>query len=134
VHPDSRDMLYLYLAIGGVAGTLARHGLGGWVYSVAGTYFPWGTLAVNLLGSLLLGFLSRATQVASLSPDLRSLLTVGFCGAFTTFSTFSYETVVLLQEGAVARAAFYAFGSVLLGLLALWVGIAIATETIPLGG
>lgn len=127
-------MLYLYLAVGGAAGTLARHVLGGWVHAVAGAYLPWGTLVINLLGSFLLGFIVRATQVASVSPDLRTLLTVGFCGAFTTFSTFSYETVMLLQEGALARAALYALGSLLLGLVALWAGLALATETLPLGG
>lgn len=127
-------MLYIYLAVGGVTGTFARYGLSGWIYSVAGASFPWGTFAVNLIGSFILGFLAPTMQVAPVSPEVRSLLTVGFCGAFTTFSTFSYETVMLLQEGAWGRAALYALGSLLLGLLALWGGIALATGTLRLGG
>ena len=127
-------MLYLFLAVGGMLGTLARYGLSGWVHSWSGSFVPWGTLLVNLFGSFLLGFLSRAFQVASVSTEMRALLTVGFCGAFTTFSTFSYETVVLMQEGAWMRAALYAFGSLGFGLLALAGGITLATGTLRMAG
>jgi fluoride exporter len=127
-------MVYLYLAIGGVAGTLARYGLTGWVHSWAGTRLPWGTFAVNVLGSFLLGYLVRAFQLAPISLEMRTLLTVGFCGAFTTFSTFSYETLILFQEGAWLRAALYAFGSLGFGLAAMFAGIALATGTLRLGG
>ena len=119
-------MILLYLAAGGIAGTWARHGLGRWVQASAGDGFPWGTFVVNLLGSFLLGFLIRAMEGASVSPETRAMLTVGFCGAFTTFSTFTHETVVLLQEGAWARAAAYALGSLLLGLAALAAGLGTA--------
>ena len=119
-------MLYLYLALGGVLGTLARHALGGWVHSLTGADLPWGTLTVNLLGSLLLGFLMRLAEVAPVTPEVRALLTVGFCGAFTTFSTLSFETVALLQEGAPLRAALYAFGSLGLGVAAVVAGFAVA--------
>ena len=116
-------MLYLYLAAGGVLGTLARFGAGTWVASWAGTSFPWGTLLINLVGSFVLGFAVRATAVVPISLELRGLITVGFCGAFTTFSTFTFETVGLLQQGAWGRGAAYAFGSLALGLLAIWLGL-----------
>ncbi len=127
-------MILLYLAAGGIAGTWARYGLGRWVQASAGEGFPWGTFAVNLLGSFLLGFLLRSTESASVSPETRAMLTVGFCGAFTTFSTFTHETVVLLQEGAWARAVAYALGSLLLGLAALAAGLAAAGLLVPAKG
>ena len=119
-------MILLYLAAGGVAGTWARYGLGRWVQASAGDGFPWGTFAVNLLGSFLLGLLIRSTEGAAVSPETRAMLTVGFCGAFTTFSTFTHETAVLLQQGAWARAAAYALGSLVLGLAALAAGLGTA--------
>lgn len=127
-------MIYVYLTVGGMIGTLARFGLGGWIYSWAGTFLPWGTFLINVLGSFLLGYFTRTFQVAPVSPEMRTLLTVGFCGAFTTFSTFSYETVTLMQEGAWARAALYAFGSLGLCLFALFGGITLATATLRFGG
>lgn len=119
-------MILLYLAVGGVAGTLARWGLAGWVHGWAGAGFPWGTFAVNALGSFLLGFAVRGAEGAALSPETRALLTTGFCGAFTTFSTLSHETVALLQAGAWARAAAYALGSLGLGLAAVYAGLSLA--------
>jgi CrcB protein len=127
-------MVYVYLAAGGVLGTWARYGLGGWIHSWAGTYLPWGTFVINVVGSFLLGFLTRGMQVAPLSVEMRTLLTVGFCGAFTTFSTFSYETVMLMQEGAWTRASIYALGSVGVGVLALFAGITLATMMLRVGG
>lgn len=126
-------MLLLFLSAGGVVGTLARYGLSGWIYGWMGATFPWGTFVVNLIGSFLLGFLTRAMQTAPFSPEVRAMLTIGFCGAFTTFSTLSYETVALLQQGAWARAAAYAFGSLGFGLLAVFAGIALANETLRPG-
>ncbi|MGH7457661.1 MAG: fluoride efflux transporter CrcB [Longimicrobiaceae bacterium] len=126
-------MLLLYLAAGGVLGTLARYGLGGWVHSWAGAAFPWGTLVVNVLGSFALGFLIRFTEAITLAPDLRALLTVGFCGAFTTFSTLSYETVALMQAGEWTRALLYAFCSFALGIAAVAVGLVLAEPAIRLG-
>lgn len=119
-------MLYLSLTLGGVLGTLARYGIGGSVAADVRTGIPWGTLAVNVLGSLLLGFVMRATEIAPMSAELRLFLTVGFCGAFTTFSALSYETVVLLHAGAWGRAAAYAFGSLALGLAAVTAGLWLA--------
>lgn len=119
-------MLYLYLAAGGVIGTLARYGLGKWIAGWAGDAFPWHTFAINLAGSLVLGFAARAFESLSTSPEMRGLVAVGLCGAFTTFSTYSLETVELLQRGAWGRAAAYALGSVAVGLLAVWAGMSLA--------
>ncbi|HEX8241875.1 MAG TPA: fluoride efflux transporter CrcB [Longimicrobium sp.] len=116
----------MYLAAGGVAGTLARYGLGRWIPTWAGADFPWHTLAINLAGSFILGFSVRAAETLPLSPEVRGMVTIGFCGAFTTFSTFSLETVALLQAGHWARGAAYALGSVAAGLLAVLAGMAAA--------
>jgi CrcB protein len=79
--------------------------------------FPWGTLVVNVTGSFVIGFLVRyGAGSAGLSVELRAGLMGGFCGAYTTFSTYSYETLVLLQSGSYGRATAYAMGSVLLAL------------------
>jgi fluoride exporter len=122
--------LLLFLALGGAAGTVARYGLQGVVQPAGGT-FPGGTLSVNLLGALLLGFLMRyllATGVAS--PELRAGLTIGFCGGFTTMSTFSYETVALITDGELWRAALYLVGSVGGSLAAIVAGIGLANRVL----
>lgn len=127
-------MLWIYLAVGGVAGTLARHSMGMWVHSWAGAWLPWGTFAVNLLGTFILGFAIRAAVALPISAELRGMVTVGFCGAFTTFSTLMFETSVLLQEGEWERAALYASGSLACGLLAMGLGFAAATLTFGTAG
>jgi CrcB protein len=105
-------MLVFHIAIGGLAGTLARYFLQGWIQSRAGT-FPLGTLAINVAGSLALGFLIRyATGSTVISPELRAALTIGFCGAFTTMSTFSYESMALLGDGEYWRASLYMGGTI----------------------
>lgn len=119
-------MIWLYIAVGGGLGAVARYGLGGWVQARAGFEFPWGTLAVNLLGALLIGFAVRYLEAIRLGPELRALVTVGLLGAFTTFSTFSYETVTLLEDGAWLRATLYSLGSLTLGVLAVLVGMGTA--------
>lgn len=119
-------MTLLYVAVGGAAGALARYGLGGWVQSRAGFGFPAGTLVVNVLGCLLIGFALRYLEAVRLAPDVRALVAVGVLGGFTTFSTFGYETVALLEDGAWARAATYAFGSMALGIAAVYIGIAVS--------
>lgn len=122
-------MTILYIALGGVAGTLSRYGLEGWIQSRTATGFPLGTLAVNLSGSLLLGFILRlATGAAVISPDLRAGLTIGFCGAFTTMSTFSYESVALLTDGDYVRAAIYMTATILGCVIAVLLGTAVASK------
>jgi CrcB protein len=119
----------LYIAFGGIAGTLSRYGLEGWVQSRTTSGFPLGTLIVNLAGSLLLGFILRiATGAAVISPDLRAGLTIGFCGAFTTMSTFSYESVTLLTDGDYLRAALYMSATILGCVVAVLAGTALASK------
>jgi CrcB protein len=115
------------LIVFGIAGTLARYGLQGFVQQRTGSTFPSGTLLVNLIGCFLLGVIAQyALTHLTISPDWRIGITVGFFGAFTTFSTFSYETVRMLQDGDWMRAATYLLASVVGGLLAAFGGIRIA--------
>ena len=117
-------MIYLSIAAGGVLGALARYLVSVWLAGATGSGFPWATLLINLAGSILLGFLLRSFPTWSSPPDARAFLTVGFCGSFTTFSTFGYETVSLLQARAFGVAVAYAGGSFAVGLLAVVLGLA----------
>ena len=115
-----------YITLGGILGTLARYFLQGTLQIRRGT-FPTGTLAINIAGSFLLGFIIRfATGSTVISPELRGSLTIGFCGAFTTMSTFSYESIRLLGDGEYWYAGLYAGGTVLGCLLATVAGLALA--------
>ena len=112
------------LAVFGIAGTLARYGLEGVVQHRSGSSFPYGTLSVNLLGCFFLGVIGKfALNHVSISPDLRIGLTVGFFGAFTTFSTFSWETIRMLEDGEWMKGTAYVAASVLLGLIVMLAGI-----------
>ncbi len=122
-------MTILYIALGGIAGTLSRYGLEGWIQSRTATGFPLGTLTVNVTGSLLLGFIIRvATGTALVSPDIRAGLTIGFCGAFTTMSTFSYESVALLNDGDYLRAALYMSATIVGCVGAVMLGTAVGNK------
>ena len=116
--------MILYIALGGLLGTLARYGLQGWIQVRAGGgTFPIGTLVINVAGSLVLGFVIRyATGSTVISPELRAALTIGFCGAFTTMSTFSYESIALLGDAQYWRAAVYMAGTIVGCLSAVMVG------------
>jgi len=115
------------LIVFGALGTLARYGLQGWVQERAGSSFPAGTLVVNLLGCFLLGGIAEyAMRHLSIPPEWRIGITVGFLGAFTTFSTFTFEAVRLMQEGEWMRAWTYVLVSVAGGMLAIVVGIRLA--------
>ena len=101
----------------------------GWVHSLAGRALPYGTLVVNVCGSLLLGLIMEgALRSTMLSPELRFGLTVGFMGGFTTFSTFSYETVRLLEEGSVTTAGANILLNVTFCIFAALVGIYLARQ------
>jgi fluoride exporter len=118
---------YLNLMIGGTAGTFARYFLSAGVYRILGSDFPYGTMIVNLLGCLIIGFLAvLAEEKFVLSPDVRILLMIGFCGAFTTFSTFILESANLIKYGEVLKAFINIGLSVILGFVAFWAGIVIA--------
>jgi CrcB protein len=117
------------LIVFGIAGTLARYGLQGFVQQRTGSTFPSGTLLVNLSGCFFLGLLGQyALTHLTIPADWRIGITVGFFGAFTTFSTFSYETVRMLDDGDWARAAVYVLSSVLGGLIAVFAGLRIADK------
>ena len=117
-----------YIALGGILGTLARYLVQGVIQTRAGA-FPTGTLAINIAGSLLLGFIVRfATGSALVSPELRGGLTIGFCGAFTTMSTFSYESMRLVWDGEYWYAALYLGGTILGCLAAVVAGTALANR------
>lgn len=107
---------------GGVAGTLARYGLGMWVGKRFGTAFPWGTWLINISGSLLLGWLYGEFTQHHLSPALWMLLGTGFCGGYTTFSTFGYESLQLMERGEYRRMAVYVLASVVVGVVAAAIG------------
>jgi CrcB protein len=127
-------MILLYVALGGALGAVARYGVGGWIQDRAGFGFPWGTLVVNVLGALLIGFALRYLEAVRLSPEVRALIIIGGLGAFTTFSTFSYETVALLEDGEWLRAGAYAVGSLALGLVAVYAGLAVAGYVLQVRG
>lgn len=127
-------MMWLYVAAGGAFGALARYGVTGWVQDRSGFEFPWGTLSVNMLGSVMIGLSLRYLDAAPVSPEVRALVSVGLLGAFTTFSTFSYEIVSLLEAGAFTRAFGYALGSLFLGVIAVYVGMWAAGFVIQVRG
>lgn len=117
--------MLLAIALGGAAGSVTRYLIG--LYVGARTPgFPWATMLINVTGSLLLGFLARGLAGRPHAPALGAALTVGFCGGYTTFSTFSLETVLLLERGAWARALLYAVASVVLCVGGAAMGVALA--------
>jgi CrcB protein len=121
------------VAIGAALGGVARYYLGSAIQHRVGPTFPWGTLVINVSGSLLLGVLMRyALSTPSVSAELRALLTTGFCGGYTTFSTYSYETATLLEDGQYGRAGVYAMASVVVALVATFAGFVLARELIAL--
>jgi CrcB protein len=116
-----------YVALGSAIGGVARYLLGGFIQRDA-TTFPWGTLVVNVSGSFLLGLLMRYAVAAPIRAETRAFLTIGLCGGFTTFSTFSYEAVSLLRDGQWLRAGTYVGASVMLSLVAVLAGFAVARQ------
>ncbi len=126
--------MWIFVSVGGAAGALARYWLSGWVDAAFGGSFPLGTLVVNVLGSFLLGFGMQAMEAFPVSAALRTMLTIGFLAAFTTFSTFSYETVTLVRDGDWTRATLYAVLSIVLGLIAVLIGIGAASVLLKARG
>ena len=117
-------MQWIWVALGGAAGALGRWSMSSAVYAGLGVGWPWGTFAVNVAGCLGLGVVVVWADAATSGEWIRSGLGIGFLGAFTTFSTFSIETVRLAQEGEGGKAAIYVFASVLIGISAVLAGMA----------
>ena len=115
---------FLYLGLGGIIGTFARYWLAGVIYQKFGTAFPFGTMIVNITGCFLVGLFSVVIdEKFFLGPDSRILLMVGFCGAYTTFSTYMLETSHLVMGGEMLRAFFNIMFSTVMGFIALRLGV-----------
>jgi CrcB protein len=113
----------LLVGIGGFIGSVARYWMSGAVQSLTGPSFPFGTLAVNVVGGFLLGaILVLSLERNFVGPDLRLVLTVGVCGGFTTMSTFSYETVELMRDGELLASVWNMAGTVFACCAAVWLG------------
>jgi CrcB protein len=115
----------LAVALGGLVGAPARNLVDTWVSDRVAGDLPWGTAVVNVSGSVVLGVVTGLLLNHHVGPVPRALVATGFCGAYTTFSTFTYETMALLEDGRLAEATFNALGSLAIGLLAATAGVAI---------
>ena len=108
----------LFVALGGAVGSVCRY----LISRMADTSFPWTTLCVNVLGSLLIGIRVGLVNKGVLSPEMKLLLVTGFCGGFTTFSTFANESFSMMKAGDVLLSAIYVGASVTIGILTVWAG------------
>jgi CrcB protein len=113
----------LLIAVGGSLGAIARYGLSTFVYHMTSATFPWGTLVINLTGSFAIGLVIELFDTAIIPTEWRSLITIGFLGAYTTFSTYTLETVNLLRDGELKLAVFNVVASNLVGILFVVLGI-----------
>lgn len=114
---------YLWIAAGGALGSMARYWIGAAVGSRMGIRFPYGTMIVNISACLIIGFaVTYLGHRANVDPAWRYFILIGFIGAYSTFSTFEWETLSTLRSGAFVLAAVYAVGSLVLGLAAAWAG------------
>ena len=116
---------YLWIAAGGALGSVARYGCSSLIAGWFGETFPLGTLIINVLGSFVIGLFAGLTGPDGrlmVSGDIRQFVMVGICGGYTTFSSFSYQTLTLAQDGQYARAGVNVVASVVLCLLAVWLG------------
>ena len=129
---------YLWIALGSALGGMARYACSNLAVSWFGPSFPWGTLIINVVGSFVIGFFGALTGPDGrlmVSGDSRQFVMVGLCGGFTTFSSFSLQTLTLVQEGDVLRAGLNIGGSVVLCLLSVWLGsVAAAALSAVKGG
>jgi CrcB protein len=124
---EVHGVTYLLIGIGGFLGANARYLVGGWIAERFGAAFPYGTLVINVSGSFILGFfLVFISERLFVHPNWRLFFAIGFLGAYTTFSTFSFESLALIQERAYLLAMANMVGSVLLGLTAALGGMIVA--------
>ncbi len=117
---------YLWAAFGGAIGSVSRFGLGLAMLRLTGPRFPWGTLLINVLGSFIIGYfgaLAGADGRLSAPEEIKVFVLVGFCGGFTTFSSFSLQTFILFRSGEALLGGLYIVGSVALCLAVVWLGI-----------
>ena len=118
---------YLFIAIGGALGSIARYWVGSTISGRLGTRFPYGTFVINMTACVIIGFaLTYLSRRVELSAAWRFLVPIGFVGAYSTFSTYEWETLSSMRSGAFLLAALYAVGSLLLGLVAVWGGSLLA--------
>ena len=116
---------YLWIAIGGALGSMARFACSSLIANWFGQTFPWGTLAINVIGSFIIGFFATLTGPDGrvlVAGDVRQFVMVGICGGYTTFSSFSLQTLTLAQDGEFVRAGLNIGGSVVLCMAAVWLG------------
>ncbi|HLK56738.1 MAG TPA: fluoride efflux transporter CrcB [Chthonomonadaceae bacterium] len=119
-------MKYLVVGLGGFIGANARYILGLWAAQKWGTQFPYGTFIINITGSFILGLFATLALRFAWNDNWRLLIAIGFVGAYTTFSTFEYETLQLVEQGTWLRAGLNILGSVLLGFGAAYLGRVVA--------
>jgi fluoride exporter len=119
--------------VGAGLGGVARYAISQWVQASAGADFPWGTLLINVTGSLMLTLVYALLESTAAAPEWRAFLGIGLIGGYTTFSTFSYETVRLIQDGAWERALLYILGSVFLSLVGAILGFGLASALLRRG-
>src|SRR5471030_1329079 len=119
-----RGMILAAVGIGGAIGSMARYLIAGWVQSPAWTGFPYGIFIVNVTGGLIIGILTEAMALKfNVSLEVRAFLTTGILGGYTTFSTFSLESALLIERHAYGQATAYIAGSALLSIIALFAGL-----------
>jgi len=120
-------MKILIIGLGGFIGAVMRYSISGWVHRIVGSGLPYGTLAVNILGSFILGFfLLLAEERFTISPAWRNFIAVGMMGALTTFSTFSFETFMLFQDNLYGQVLLNIGLNVILTIAAVWAGMTLA--------
>lgn len=116
----------LLVALGGAIGASTRYLLGMWLQTRLGSDFPWGTFVINVTGSFLIGLVLGLVNAGALSAEARLFLAVGVLGGYTTFSSFSYETLELLGDGNIQAFLFNALGQLVAGLLAVYLGLVLS--------